>query len=83
MTEEQMKTKWCPFWGIIAKGTADSGMFRCLGSECAMWRETLRRRIPSGNTVVEKIVRNGEPWNAVKQELIDEISGYCGLAGKP
>ena len=44
MTEEEAKTKWCPFgrmrdaYGSFNRSTYDEGITKCLGSKCMMWR---------------------------------------------
>lgn len=73
MTEEEAKTKWCPFVRSMfsssaaasnrdSDGKATRGT-RCIGSACMAWR-----------------------WFETTQEqgkLPPPYSGYCGLAGKP
>lgn len=72
MTEEEAKTKWCPFANVVVAndipgypavnrttmGSADSSCL-CIASACAAWRWDY----PPDN-------RNGP-------------HGHCGLAGKP
>jgi len=80
MTEEEAKTKWCPFarvldWGAAAEGFAapnrwHDGMHtgkiaNCIGSACMAWRLEYR---------VQTI---GDKTTSVL------IGGFCGLAGKP
>jgi len=80
VTEEEAKTKWCPFarqmitldrdpGGVpIAIGSANrySGaeVAACMGSACMAWR-----------------------WNTRKEDFgaktVRMDSGFCGLAGKP
>lgn len=44
MTEEEAKTKWCPFAhmfsssGSFNRNQFDSPMTRCIGSQCMVWR---------------------------------------------
>lgn len=70
MTEEEAKTKWCPFVRVAA-GMRDLAYNRapndspikhtaCIGSACMAWRET--HRVTDAN--------------------VDPRDGYCGLAGK-
>ncbi len=72
MTEEEAKTKWCPFALQIWKAADnnDLSMNRdgtgvptafCLGSACMAWR-----------------------WSAFAEgeEHAGNVHGYCGLAGK-
>lgn len=67
MTENEAKTKWCPFvraaYGVEDRNAANSVCNRpenripsfsmCVGAKCMAWRET------------------------------KPAEGYCGLAGKP
>lgn len=75
MTEDEAKTKWCPFSRVSKDGTApscnrgnDEGKTPvgsdCIGSRCMAWR-----------WVVDPKQRH--PDNPTKP------TGYCGLAGKP
>jgi hypothetical protein len=71
MTEEEAKTKWCPFARVLdGSAAAVAAVNRdaddsedwptCIGSACMAWRK----------------YRCGQ----IEGERID---GYCGLAGKP
>lgn len=76
MTEDEAKTKWCPFarvTDVISSGGGnrwDGGGnpygapigYLCIGSACMAWR-----------------------WiNSNAQGFTDyRVNGYCGLAGKP
>lgn len=77
MTEEEAKTKWCPFvrasgadgeWHTNRPSIADveaKGFDLCCGSACMAWR-----------------------WEIAPEEVEPEWgrpnpTGYCGLAGKP
>lgn len=76
MTEDEAKTKWCPFARYTSvRGTGinrwidegDTNMSpdpaKCIGSACMAWREVTSFRA---------------------DRLTDEIvGGYCGLAGAP
>ncbi len=83
MTEQEAKTKWCPFARV---GSEQSGLgslnreakyndavahARCIGSACMAWRWT-ERRTPAGQNPA------GGSFNAYGEDR-----GYCGLAGKP
>lgn len=74
LTEEEAKTKWCPFVrrtysGIPVNRVADTAEFMdscpCIASACMAWR--WRRRYADD----------------AKEAKISHATGYCGLAGKP
>jgi hypothetical protein len=75
MTEEDAKTKWCPFVRAVAccdqtwanrplDGPEDTGLFRdektrCIASACMAWR-----------------------WASNSEEGRKIYGGFCGLAGE-
>lgn len=76
MTEDEAKTKWCPFGrasdpGYLAYNRNAFGqastLSLCLGSACMAWRRT-------------KKITN---YDHVCPEFDNTEYGYCGLAGKP
>ena len=86
MTEEEAKQKWCPFANVYVayqgtgasgnRGLSDTstaqdwkGKALCIGSACMAWRWS--DRVKSYNPEYQR------PLNA------GEITGHCGLAGKP
>lgn len=74
MTEDEAKTKWCPFARPLAEdafGEPITGINRplheknfCLGSQCMAWRAGV---VLGYESITRKPV----------------YDGYCGLAGKP
>ena len=74
MTEDEAKTKWCPFTKIAAlEGTSDVGLPRaalCIGSACMAWRWT--------HHLVGNDFQPPSEWPAERTD-----NGYCGLAGRP
>lgn len=85
MTEDEAKTKWCPFIqvtldGIGSRFATNRGQMamkddaeinlKCIGSDCALWRETTK-----------KIVSN--PLAAVAIYKTEVTGGYCGMAKAP
>lgn len=82
MTEDEAKTKWCPFArdsetaGNRSQAAPDKIHFPCIASACMAWRWTGRTEIGRegyyGDEVMiryEASVRGGD--------------GHCGLAGQP
>lgn len=75
MTEDEAKTKWCPFARVsygkysCNRSDHDSPVGKCIGSKCMAWRE-YKHSIPS----FDEFGKNMEPL---------KYEGYCGLAGKP
>ena len=76
MTEDEAKTKWCPFTRFHSSPSDDIYSNRlggrpiaeCIASECMAWRWQQDTRV--------EIVR-GEYVSK------NPLHGYCGLAGKP
>jgi len=67
MTEDQAKTKWCPYQGIGVKADSKAGeRSRCIGSECMAWRTSFTT----------------ERLGGVTSRVYKDDEGFCGLAGK-
>lgn len=81
-TEEEAKTKWCPFarahaicnGGTLALNRAVGGGVwtdcRCIASACMAWRWC-------GRDPLEAQTLGGTPISTKPEK------GYCGLGGKP
>jgi hypothetical protein len=83
MTEEEAKTKWCPFARVIENGSASGAHNRvqlpqgtdtrapvasfCIASACMAWRLT-------APIALRRIDSPG---------TVGVATGYCGLAGAP
>ena len=82
MTEEEAKTKWCPFAraGITANERTDTrepgqvgpNAARCIGSACMAWRLS---------TPPKTRQESCGPQGGYRTVVI--ANGYCGLAGTP
>lgn len=82
MTEDEAKTKWCPYIALTLMSDDDRNYHvtnrfedvrsdrstNCIASACMAWRETFRAHDIPGNT--------GDP-------ILVPTGGFCGLAGKP
>lgn len=92
MTEDEAKSRWCPFARVVdtARG-ADGEGARCIGSACMAWRAG-----PEALAVLNIIenVQDGRSGRLVAAGYeLDEHGlywrkplppgGYCGLAGRP
>ena len=89
-TEDEAKTKWCPF----AQIGAETAM--CIGSACMAWRTQTKAFFSvswPGGTDGAYIGRRATPFGSVKLPSGSTLSvycpaddvpvGYCGLAGLP
>lgn len=82
LTEEEAKTKWCPFVRMVDLRESDDTFNRvgppaalnCIASACMAWRWVMspgeRRRHP-----------NGTDW-IIEREPQPTTLGFCGLAWK-
>lgn len=82
MTEDEAKTKWCPF-ARHANGSGGVGVNRvnwdreypyanCIASACMAWRWSSAPIQVIGNDATGALTREDLPGG-----------GYCGLAGRP
>ena len=87
-TEDEAKTKWCPFardWVVDGKDAAAINRhFRldgthvhspCIASACMAWRWGPEIRGVSDDP--------DRPHAVSRFEKVEPRTGYCGLAGKP
>jgi hypothetical protein len=95
VTEDEAKTKWCPFarpgavlpsdcgevrGNRMMNGAIDSGAL-CLGSACMAWR---RAEGDLQRLELEARVKNPDAVYFVQRAMLDtDGGGYCGLAGAP
>lgn len=82
MTQDEAKTKWCPF-AINGQGHIEGGdvikAHSCVASGCMMWRYIPMPEEKLGQQV--GVVRRMDGAIHADHQLND--GGYCGLAGKP
>ena len=86
MTEDEAKTKWCPFARVdntaanrvSAQSFAPGGDALCIGSACMAWRSRPQWRVRSDYPWVDGVPHgdNKGPNNETR------AAGFCGLAGE-
>lgn len=90
LTEEDAKTKWCPFAreadsrdedGVAANRTiSGKPMTMCIGSSCMAWRWRDILKEDGSVTLVDEVYGSGG-WSGRPDQKPEHRRGYCGLAG--
>ncbi len=94
LTEEEAKTKWCPYMPVIpgyvrtlygapaiplVDEPVEARYPNCIGSRCMAWR--------CGSARVRRTAQSGTwrdvPSTAAPPPVEYDFFGYCGLAGEP
>lgn len=82
MTEDEAKTKWCPFVKPDYRGPdrQNDTYMRCIGSACMAWRwdGIQQNGKPIRNAIAAEHARVGDYDPRTEKPM-----GCCGLAGKP
>lgn len=90
MTEEEAKTKWCPFasarvvrWDVNAIW-GDPPTNACIASACMAWRWRVMTPAERSQAIGHQ-TRLGDTFDEAvsKVNRWDGKDGYCGLAGAP
>lgn len=94
MTEDEAKTKWCPFSRVVHRDEDDQASWNrleevedsyplgasCIASQCMAWRWV--QRITN-----QADLDNSFMWSVggkrPQPQFEDTEHGFCGLAGKP
>lgn len=97
MTEDEAKTKWCPFVRMPMKlrdqfhvanrvmiDGIDDGP-KCIGSACMAWRwaRPYWKPLEQGESSVNRGMRFYDGSGNEVPPPSSETDGFCGLAGKP
>ena len=86
MTEDEAKTKWCPFareasspGGWNRAVFSDGPHSKCIGSQCMAWRWTDQQTLADAVDWVRI-----EPHRRIEDfKARNPTNGVCGLAGRP
>jgi len=72
MTEDEAKTKWCPYanGGMQTPTSTGRARWGCIASACMVWRWNINYVSKPDDTNFGRTV-------------VSKTDGYCGLAGKP
>lgn len=94
MTEDEAKTKWCPFSAggkKVERGATFIRSPNCIGSACMAWRWSAVPREPHGSPYIQAIKDHRSEHGsslADAKKAVDATwvrpsheHGYCGLAG--
>lgn len=87
MTEEEAKTKWCPFAREdLLSGPPFMGQPQCIASGCMAWRAVMQWEYKIGKRD-QKPEGDGWEWDTLSDDRWERAlpsgKGYCGLAGRP
>ena len=83
MTEDEAKTKWCPFSRVVASVSADAAANRWPDTGGA-WLDAKGQPHPFC-VASECMAWRAQPqrWEYTEREKLAPVQGYCGLAGNP
>ena len=93
MTEEEAKTKYCPYTftrlderDSNGYGITQGGPWMCCATGCMAWRWGTSRVLFNPTTKEVQPVVWGQSYDGSKFIVLDQedkSNGYCGLAGTP
>lgn len=85
MTEEEAKTRWCPFANTrIINAASALASDRCIGAQCMAWRWD-KQPVKAGDELYERTYRDmvSDTYTITIAESDVPGDGHCGLAGNP